>query len=524
VHDTDEPADRVAELERELTGLAQRVARLEHPAPGSRRGVRAPLTSESGAQLEATLGTYWLSRIGILSLITGTALLILTYFEALGPVLRVALGYLIAAGLAWAGRRIARHHAKFGNVIFGGGLAIAYFVTYALHFVPRMQIIESEPLGILLVAVAIAGIVITAHRLQSETVAGLALFLGLHTGMLTDVSALTLVCTTMLAAGAVFFLAANRWVIVPLSGVVAVYSTHATWAFGAGSAASPQLSLGFLGVDFVLFASASLLRPDVKTRSLVVLSLLNWAGMVALGGYELRDLSREALFGFFAAIAIAQVALAMLARLRRAPRSFVALQLALGIVTLAMALPVWFHGWTLFATWSALGLIAGVTSRRTEAPAFGWIALVILGCALGQAQHDHLGVVAPLITALGFLAVEQLQPARIAPAFSMLRICLGIGVAVGLVEAASIAVPAGLATLGWVAAASLLFTGGFVVRTSLYRWAAFGVLGVSAVRVLGVDLRHLSADQRILTFVGAGVLMLIISFAYTRRRARAGGS
>jgi hypothetical protein len=104
-------------------------------------------------------------------------------------VLRVALGYLIAAAVLWTGRRLARRHALFGNVIFGGGLAIAYFVTYALHFVRPMQIISSELLGVVLVGAAIAAIVATAHRLKSETVAGLTLFLGLHTGLLTDVTA-----------------------------------------------------------------------------------------------------------------------------------------------------------------------------------------------------------------------------------------------------------------------------------------------------------------------------------------------
>jgi hypothetical protein len=341
--------ERIAQLEEALSALTARIGELE-----ARRRPTAipPVTLDSApvAALETTLGTYWLSRIGIVSLITGTALLIVTYFGALGAILRVALGYATAAALAWIGWRVARRHETFGRVIFGGGLAIAYFVTYALHFVPAMRIIDSEPLGVVLVAAAIVGIVVVAHRLRSETVAGIALYLGLHTGLLTDVTALSLVCTTLLAAGAGFFLAANRWVIVPISTVAAVYATHASLALGAGIA--PALGVGFASVDFALFAIAALLRPDLPVRSLVLLAGLDWIGVLALGSHALHTVSSDALFAFLCALAATHVLLAAIARWRKAPRAFVGFLLGLGLATAALALPV-------------AAIVAAVLSRAT---------------------------------------------------------------------------------------------------------------------------------------------------------------
>lgn len=511
--------DPVATLARALARLEARVADLEHASPAaSPRAQLARRPGESAAQLETKLGTYWLSRIGIVSLITGTALLILTHFAELGPVLRVALGYLIAAALLWTGRRIARRHALFGNVIFGGGLAIGYFVTYALHFVRPMQIISSEVLGVVLVGAAIAAIVITAHRMKSETVAGIALFLGLHTGLLTDVTALTLVCTTMLAIGAVFFLAANRWVIVPLSCVVAVYSTHASWELGVSSAvATPALSVAFLGIDFLLFASASLIHPDIRLRSLVALSLLNWLGMLALGSYALRDRPHDGLFALLCALAVAQVALAGLARSRNAARGLIVLQIALAIVTLALALPVRLEAWPLVAGWVALALAASVTARHAAAPAFAWVALAILVLVQCHPGARELGAAAPLVSALALLLTERLHPAsddRAAP-----RMLLLAGAVVGLLRFMALALAPGFETLGWVSLAFLLFAIGFVLHSSRHRWAGFGVLALTVVRLVVVDLRHRSADQRILIFVVAGALLLVISFFYTRMRA-----
>ena len=520
VNDSDNSQDPVAVLSRELARLEARVAQLEHarPAPLSPAHLTQRLGG-SATQLETKLGTYWLSRIGIVSLITGTALLILTYFGQLGPVLRVALGYLIAAALLWTGRWIARRHALFGNVIFGGGLAIGYFVTYALHFVRPMQIISSEVLGVALVGAAIAAIVVTAHRIQSETVAGIALFLGLHTGLLTHVTALTLVCTTMLAIGAVFFLAANRWVIVPISCVVAVYSTHASWALGASSAvATPALSVAFLSLDFLLFASASLIHPDIRLRSLVALSLLNWLRMLSLAAYALRDLSHDWLFVFLCSFAIVHVALAALAWIRNASRVFVRVQLALAIITLALALPVRLEAWPLVAGWVALGLAAAITARQTRAPAFAWVALAILAVVQGNPGFRELGAPAQLVSALAFFVAERLHPPSDEP---VPRTLLLVGVLIGALRFTALALPPGLATLGWVGVAFMLFAAGFALRSSRHRWGGFAVLALAVVRVVVVDLAQLSADQRILTFVGAGILLLVVSFIYTRLRARA---
>jgi hypothetical protein len=523
VNEPDNSEKPLAIVLRELARLEARVAHLEHARPAISPAHLARRLGGSAAQLETKLGTYWLSRIGIVSLITGTALLILTYFGELGPVLRVALGYLIAAALLWTGRWITRRHALFGNVIFGGGLAIAYFVTYALHFVPPMQVISSEPLGVALVGIAIAAIVFTAHRMKSETVAGLALFLGLHTGLLTDVTALTLVCTTMLAIGAVFFLAANRWVIVPISCVLAVYSTHASWELGAsGAVATPAVSVAFLGLDFVLFASASLIHPDIRLRSLVALSLLNWLGTLSLATYALRDLSHDWLFAFLCTFAIAHVALSGLARIRNAPRVFVGVQIALAIITLALALPVRLEAWPLVAGWIALALAASVTARQTVAPAFAWVALAILALVQCNPGFRELGATVQLVSALAFFVAERLHPASDdAPAPRMLLIA---GAIVALLRFTAQALPTGFATLGWVGVAFVVFAAGFALHSSRYRWAGFGVLALAAVRVIVVDLAHLSANQRILTFVIAGVLLLVISFIYTRLRAAQAGS
>ena len=94
------------------------------------------------------------------------------------------------------------------------------------------------------------------------------------------------------------------------------------------------------------------------------------------------------------------------------------------------------------------------------------------------------------------------------------------GVAVGLLQLALAALPAGYHTVGWVTAAVVLFVLGFALRVTTYRWAGFAVLVLAAGRLLALELPRFSPDQRIVTFVLAGLALLIVSYVYARRERR----
>ncbi len=488
------------------------MAQLEQGRAPARGGQRAQ--AEAGA-LEVKLGTYWLSRIGIVSLITGAAMLIVTYFGSLGPLVRVGVGYAMAAGVMWTGLRVARTHKRFGHIVFGGGLAIGYFVTYALHFVSALRVVDSEPIGVGLVAIAIAAIVAIAHRMQSETVAGIALFLGLHTGMVSEVTALSLIATTLLAAGAGFFLAVNRWVIVPLSTVVAVYSTHAVLALD--SAVSPELRAAFIAVNFVLFSVALLLGPGTATRSLALLGVLNWLGALVLGGSAVATISPDVLFSSACGLAAGLVVLAGIAYLRRAAHALAILQLGFAFVTLAIALPTRLDGWPLLGGWLALALVAAWIARRSE-PRFAILAALLVVASYGEIWLHQDSALAVLACVLVMVAVER-SHARVASA--RVRAFVIAGVALGLLQLALAAMPLGYQTVGWVGAAVGLFALGFALHVTMYRWAGFAVLGVTAGRLAVIELPAFSPDQRIVTFVLAGFALLVVSYVYARRERRA---
>ncbi|ATB28257.1 DUF2339 domain-containing protein [Melittangium boletus] len=534
--DTRDLAEVVRRLEETVSRLESRIAHLETaprpPPPSPALPSTAPGTPPPEPRdLEAHLGTYWLSRAGIVALILGFAFLIIYHFGDLGVLARVGAGYLLSAGLAALGLWLSKRHELFGRIVFGGGLALAYFVTYALHFVPAVRVIDSELLALVLLALNTVAIVVIAHRMQSETVAGIALFLGLHTGMLSDITLFTLMSTSLLAAGALFFLVKNRWVIVPLSSLVAVYSTHVVWAMRTGAIAPGEpagerlaLSLAFLGLYYVLFSVALLAYPhELSRRAGLAFALLNWVGLLTLGAVEVERWDTPHLFSFFVAVALAQGVGGAVARRRGASTALFQAYLATGVLTLALGVPTEYEDAALVRTWTVVGLATGLAGRGLGAGALQAVAVGLLYLALGASWLPSSG--RALLDAgllVSFILVERAAVAHAARPPRLLQPLCALGAGLAGVWLLGEVMPGELTTLAWGVAASGLFVLGFTVRERWYRFAGLGVLALTLGRLMFVDLSGLPPDQRILTFLMLGVMLLAVSYIYTRVRGQRG--
>ncbi|WNG39781.1 DUF2339 domain-containing protein [Archangium violaceum] len=536
--------DVVRRLEETVSRLETRIEHLETAArtqppptrePAAPATPTAPESPKETRDLEAHLGTYWLSRAGIVALILGFSFLIIYHFGELGVLVRVGAGYLLSAGLAALGLWLSRRNELFGRIVFGGGLALAYFVTYALHFVPAVRVIQSETLALVLLALNVVGIVLIAQRMQSETVAGIALFLGLHTGMLSDITLFTLMSTTMLAGGALFFLVKNRWVIVPLSSLVAVYSTHVVWAMRTEAIAPGQpdserlaLSLSFLALYYVLFSVALLVHPrELSKRASLSFALLNWVGLLTLGAVEVARWGEPHLFTFFATVALAQSAGAAVAWWRGATPALIQAYLATGVLTLALGMPSHYEDTALVRAWTAVGLVAGLAGRVLGAGALQVVGVLILYVALGATWLPPSGraflyaallVSFALVERLSVARAERLPPPVEGSPRTALQFFCAAGAGLALLWLVGELMPKELTTLGWGVAAFGLFALGFAVRERWYRFVGLAVLAFTLGRLMLIDLAGLPPNQRILTFILLGVMLLAVSYVYTRLR------
>ena len=66
-----------------------------------------------------------------------------------------------------------------------------------------------------------------------------------------------------------------------------------------------------------------------------------------------------------------------------------------------------------------------------------------------------------------------------------------------------------------VCAAALLVVG-FWKRMAFVRWQGLGLLVFTIGKVFLYDMRNLSSGYRVLSFIGLGVLLMAVSFAYQK--------
>lgn len=144
--------------------------------------------------------------------------------------------------------------------------------------------------------------------------------------------------------------------------------------------------------------------------------------------------------------------------------------------------------------------------------------------------HPGLGV-AGLLAAAWWVALQwyQRMPARRVEAVKAVR-----SIAVGAIslllfaatslEVARIAagvtaeptVRGAVVSIWWGVLAIGLIAAGFAKRISLARWAGLGILGTAMFKAVFIDLQHVPQLWRIASFIGLGLMMLVVPIAYSK--------
>src|SRR5262249_37739764 len=132
---------------------------------------------------EETLGTNWLTKLGVTLLVIGLSLLGIVELRTMGVGGRAGLLFLIAAVLLVGGIFLEKRerYQLLGRAGIGGGWALLFFTTYGIYHVQAMHVLDSLVLdSVLMLGVAVA---MAAHtlRYRSQFVTGLAFLLAYTT-------------------------------------------------------------------------------------------------------------------------------------------------------------------------------------------------------------------------------------------------------------------------------------------------------------------------------------------------------
>jgi uncharacterized membrane protein len=550
----------------------------QQPANQTAAGGRVLAASaKRGSSLENRIGAQLLNRVGILAVLIGMAWFLKLAFDRdwIGPGVRILVGLACAAGLmAWSERFRRQGFSAFSYSLKALGTSIAYLSLWAacsiFHLAPSWLIFLA------MAAVTVANAVL-ARRQDSELLGVYALAGGLATPALLSMGQSNEVFLfsylALLNAGALLLLALHPWKRLAAGALLGTAVYYVGWTFNESSPSGLPVTLLFLALFFAGFAIAPFLilrrasSPALSPSDsffLIAFPMANaaatFAALMVLLGDGVHHPWRPRV-----TLALALACL-LLARSCRAP-SAAALSrthLGLGIFFVTMAIPFQFDGYVVTLCWLGESLVLVALAKAGSDAAMRVFATVLVTLATLSVSLDWFaGTLRPLAVAANmhfassliaagvFAAVTWLSlsalggrpgPSRAFGGWTYLTGFASVAFSVTLLVAVSLEIhhywfcgagffrdfcggygrlrsrstDAGFGYSAWcMLYGAALMTVGFLRRSAFLRWQALVLLAFSIGKVF-LNVSHQSQGYRVLSFLGLGVLLLAISFAYQR--------
>jgi hypothetical protein len=494
------------------------------------------------ADLEERLGANWLNKIGIVVLVFGVAFFLNYTMRHLGPAGKIAVGYALGVFLIVLGDVGVRHdrYRITSRAVLGGGWAIAYFTTYALHNVAAVRVVESAALGFALLFAVTALMVEHSLRYNSQVATGFAYLLGFAGVAVSRITVGTLGASVVLAASLVVVLWRRRWYAIEPPAVLATYAVHWIWlqqifdALG-GHKPFPELraSVALLTLYWLVWMVSYFLRDpaEAQAQKLLTLSFLfNAGGYLAVMRYQ--SLYPQLRFWFLIVTGAAYLGLAALSKRLTRREGFI-LTSTLGAALAAAAIPYRYSGGRLEIIWlveAEAFLVAGWRLVEAHLRKLGWALLAALTIyvtlhdlsprlARWRAPDAQLGWTL-LALAAGFYLNAWLAPRLLQKQSTETDVAATTAsdvLATGfLLAAAWVALPFMWVGLAWVALAALLGEAGRWDRVKLLRDCGHGAALLALLRLMAINLPYAPAVHDSMRLLTVGLSAAIFYFASQR--------
>jgi uncharacterized membrane protein len=395
------------------------VSAIPHP-PGPSRPTSPPLSPppqpahlsarEATSQLEETLGKNWLNKLGIIALVIGISLFLAYKFPSLSNPEKVGLGYLISFVILGTGIYLERsdRYRIFARALIGGGWALTFFVTYAMHFVPYTRVIDTEAVDLALLFLVATVMVVHTLRYDSQVVTGLAFLLAFFTVGISQDTIYSLSAGAILALGLIAIVHRRRWFELEIFGILAAYVNHFIWLTRVVIPAVghhrmfPEFvpSTVLLCLYWATYRWSYIVRRidnANQERISTLAALLNTS--LLLGLFKYQSVRPELAFYALLLLGAVELSLGQLPATRRRRIAFIILS-TIGIILLVAAIPFKYSGMDTAVIWLAeaqMLILAGVFTREILFRRFGLLVALLTSADMLVNQalptlYDHLSL------------------------------------------------------------------------------------------------------------------------------------
>ncbi len=348
---------------------------------------------ELTSHLEETLGKNWLNKLGIIALVIGISLFLAYKFPSLSNPGKVGLGYLVSLAILGTGIYLERsdRYRVFARALIGGGWALTFFVTYAMHFVQYTRVIETQWIDLVLLFVVAGAMVVHTLRYDSQVVTGLAFLLAFTTVAISQNTIYSLSAGSILALGLVAIVHRREWFVLEVFGILASYANHFIWLSSVivPMAGRHRMFPEFMPSTVLLCLYWATYRWSYIARNVqaatqerisALAAILNTSLLLVLFKYQ--SVRPELAFYALLVLGATEFSLGQLPATRRRRPAFIILSV-IGVVLLVAAIPFKYSGMDTAIIWLAeaqIFMFAGVFTREILFRRVGMLVALLTSC------------------------------------------------------------------------------------------------------------------------------------------------
>ncbi|MFC2133008.1 DUF2339 domain-containing protein [Bacteroidota bacterium] len=526
-----------------LRNLEQRIARLEsvlnlEPIATTNHVSHIPSKTDGNQtsasdKLELQIGQYWFAKVGIVILALGIIFLMTFPYKNLPSFLPSLIGFFLTAMIFLFVHYSKESYQYISKYLLAGGLVLLYFSTMRFKYFGLDPTIPSETIEILLLASATGLNLLIALRKKSVMLTGIGITTGYITVVLSSNPIVMFLMLSFLAGLIVILNLKYEWNGLMLYGIAATFFIHFMWflnnpLLGNKIALNnePELNLYFILLYIIIFTFANLFRvsKDAENSSVKVSSFF-----IAVGGYGLyliisllRFQSDIVFLHLLSSILLLGISIAFWIREKSRYSTF--FYAILGYTSLSVAIIAKFPSPDFFVwlCWQSLLVIVTSIWFRSKFIIVAnfiiylglFIVYLVLAGEIGAFTLSY-GVVALVSARLLNYRKEKLN---LKTEF-MRNAYLGVAFVI-FPYALYNSLPSGYVAVSWIVVAFLYYMLSLYLKNKKYRWMALLTILLTVFYILLIGTTQLEPIFRVVSFLILGIVLLVISMIYAKRKVK----
>ncbi len=479
--------------------------------------------------IEFGVGEYGMAWLGNIILLFGIIFLIQSLQKSNNLFLTVLAGYASVAVIYTSAYYTAKAYSYLSKLLYYNGHIILFYLTLRLHFFQDNPIIKNTPLALLLIILTVGVLFIIAIRKESQFMAGLALFMALITGIVSNSTFFLLGITSIVSVISVIVYYRFGWTKVVFVFISLVYFMHLNWLlnnpFISGEAVlrvSHEFGLVYLTISGLIFSMLAIIRKKENILDDVLVAAIIWNGI----GFSIVLIINIISFFqnnyvlIFAAISLFCLVYSVILKSRSFLKIAAPIYAIYGFITMSIS----FYGifllpkaYMLLSVQSFLVVSMALWFRSRFLVVMNTILFILLMIFYlkDPASYNSTNF-SFMLVAFITARVMNWKKERLNLKTEFIRNLYLISGFIMTLIALHHAVAASFVTVSWIVAAILFFILGHLIKNIKYRWLAIATMVASALNLVFVDLKSMNISLRILVFLILAIILITTSIVYTK--------